>query len=306
MWKERLLMLRCCSTVRVIMGMCVCLIAASGANAQNCSTQTTCSDCVMTGLCGWCDGVCKDGNETGPSSGTCSSWAWSPNECNGSGGSGPYIYYRDADGDGYGDPGRAITSSASTPPSGYVTDHRDSNDNDAAINLSSEDRDGDGVGDSSDNCPTIYNPDQADSDNDGVGDACDSTASGSGDADDDGVPDSSDNCPWVANRGQEDVDNNGFGNVCDPHGPASDADGDGVLNRRDNCPLNANANQADRDGDGTGDVCDCAPDDPTKSCGACGDCSVPAGIASIAGFAAFKSRRVWRRRKTSRTSDDHR
>ncbi len=35
------------------------------------------------------------------------------------------------------------------------------------------DSDNDGIPDNTDNCPTVYNPDQADSDNDGVGDACD-------------------------------------------------------------------------------------------------------------------------------------
>ena len=38
---------------------------------------------------------------------------------------------------------------------------------------SAPDQDGDGVPDSSDNCPTVPNPDQADGDHDGVGDACD-------------------------------------------------------------------------------------------------------------------------------------
>ncbi|HOE62724.1 MAG TPA: FG-GAP-like repeat-containing protein [Candidatus Sumerlaeota bacterium] len=38
---------------------------------------------------------------------------------------------------------------------------------------SSTDRDGDGIPNSEDNCPDVYNPDQADSDGDGIGDACD-------------------------------------------------------------------------------------------------------------------------------------
>ena len=36
-----------------------------------------------------------------------------------------------------------------------------------------EDTDNDGIPDYQDNCPTIYNPDQADSDGDGIGDECD-------------------------------------------------------------------------------------------------------------------------------------
>src|SRR4051812_27301023 len=45
------------------------------------------------------------------------------------------------------------------------------------------DQDGDGVPDSSDNCPTVPNADQADSDGDGIGDACDSASNGGGTGD---------------------------------------------------------------------------------------------------------------------------
>jgi hypothetical protein len=66
------------------------------------------------------------------------------------------------------------------------------------------DSDKDGVKDGSDNCPAIYNPDQADSDGeimgkpaaDGVGDACD-------------------NCPDVTNPKQTDSDKDGLGDACE-------------------------------------------------------------------------------------------
>jgi len=56
------------------------------------------------------------------------------------------------------------------------------------------DSDGDGVPDSSDNCPNTFNPDQQDSDGDGIGNACDTTSPGwrSGDVDCDGDVDRSD------------------------------------------------------------------------------------------------------------------
>lgn len=75
------------------------------------------------------------------------------------------------------------------------------------------DSDGDGVGDHDpvrpDNCPTIYNADQADADQDGQGDACDA------DDDDDGVTDVRDNCPTAANAEQGDQDRDGVGDACD-------------------------------------------------------------------------------------------
>ena len=72
------------------------------------------------------------------------------------------------------------------------------------------DKDGDGIIDSKDNCPDISNPDQADIDGDGIGDSCDD------DKDGDGINNDDDNCPDVANADQKDSDKDTIGDVCDP------------------------------------------------------------------------------------------
>jgi hypothetical protein len=140
------------------------------------------------------------------------------------------------------------------------------------------DGDNDGVADTTDNCPTTSNANQADADGDGTGDACDA------DDDGDGVADATDNCPTTSNANQADADGDGTGDACD-----ADDDGDGVADATDNCPAVANANQSDLDNDGIGDACD-ADDDgdgvadvddacPTVS-GTSNGC--PAGGATIA------------------------
>ncbi len=58
------------------------------------------------------------------------------------------------------------------------------------------DSDGDGIPDKIDNCPQVFNPDQADADRDGVGDVCD-------------------NCPATPNPDQIDLDEDGVGDLCD-------------------------------------------------------------------------------------------
>ncbi len=96
-----------------------------------------------------------------------------------------------------------------------------------------DDGDGDGIPNSMDNCPTVFNPVrpvdngmQGDADGDGIGDVCDPcpldanttvcTTFDATDTDGDGVPNATDNCPTVANPGQTDTDGDGKGDACDP------------------------------------------------------------------------------------------
>jgi len=61
-----------------------------------------------------------------------------------------------------------------------------------------DDTDGDGVPDATDNCAKVANPDQHDEDRDGIGDVCDG-------------------CPTVADPSQPDADGDGVDDSCDPH-----------------------------------------------------------------------------------------
>ena len=85
--------------------------------------------------------------------------------------------------------------------------------------VSFPDFDGDGVPDSLDNCPTVFNPGQEDYDGDGVGDVCDNCPAVQiqveQDTDGDGIPDACDNCPSIPNPGQEDSNGNGIGDACE-------------------------------------------------------------------------------------------
>jgi len=107
------------------------------------------------------------------------------------------------------------------------------------------DNDNDGIPNELDNCPDLYNPNQADADQDEVGDACD-------------------NCPSVYNPDQANADLDLLGDACDPcpFDPWNDMDDDGVCGDVDNCPFLFNPDQADADQDGVGDACDNCPTVP--------------------------------------------
>jgi hypothetical protein len=118
--------------------------------------------------------------------------------------------------------------------------------------VSSTDSDGDGLADTSDNCPKVFNPIrpmdngmQPDADADGAGDACDV-------------------CPTDANT-----------MACTPVNP-DDRDHDGFVNSADNCPDEANPGQTDGDSDGHGDACDPCPSNANPGTAGC-----PATIYAI-------------------------
>jgi hypothetical protein len=87
--------------------------------------------------------------------------------------------YRDdatAPGDNGADPGDVISFTINGLPAVAVGPDEPiwtNNGDRREVDLGVPDSDGDSVFDGGDNCPTVYNPDQADSDGDGLGDVCD-------------------------------------------------------------------------------------------------------------------------------------
>jgi gliding motility-associated-like protein len=127
------------------------------------------------------------------------------------------------------------------------------------------DTDGDGIADSSDNCPNTANASQFDSDSDGTGDACDP------DIDGDGIVNASDNCPTEYNPDQKNNDNDNQGDLCD-----LDDDNDGYNDLEDFFPFNrlewldtdtdgiGNNTDTDDDNDGFVDTNDAFPLNPKE------------------------------------------
>ncbi len=158
------------------------------------------------------------------------------------------------------------------------------------------DADGDGVPDSSDNCPTIVNGTQDDLDSDNIGNACDTCPNDqNNDSDSDGVCGDIDTCPVdplkFADYGQcgcnnAEIDSDGDGTadcidscmndplkiipgVCGCSIADTDSDNDGVEDCNDTCP--AGDDTIDSDGDNLPDACDSCPSDSEKEVpGNCG------------------------------------
>jgi hypothetical protein len=116
-------------------------------------------------------------------------------------------YYRDADGDGYGNP--FMTKEECTAPIGYVVNNTDCNDSNASINPGAAEL-CNGV---DDNCNGLVDEGFADFDSDGQADCIDP------DDDNDEVPDVQDNCPATVSGSIVDASGCAVSQICPCQGP---------------------------------------------------------------------------------------
>ncbi len=166
-----------------------------------------------------CDGDCDDGDagrHPGADETTCNDV---DDDCDGSidEDAPTNTYWRDADGDGYGDPGDTIQDCHDTPPAGYVANSDDCDDGNGAVHPGAAEVACDGIDqdcDGGDAAP--------DADGDGW-DVC-----GPGDAvNPDGKPADCDDGNGAIHPGAAEVACDGIDQDCDGGDAAPDADGDG-------------------------------------------------------------------------------
>jgi hypothetical protein len=222
-----------CSTGKL--GVCAAGTTACSGGAVSCVQNHQPSGEVCDGLDNNCDGNVDEGN---PGAGfacstgklgvcaagttTCSAGAIacnqtrqpSPETCNGLDDNcdGQVdenlldVFYRDIDGDGYGDNSTVVY--ACTQPTGYVLNNLDCNDHNGSIHPFATET-CNGVDDNCDGQIDEGGSGVLDCNHNGVRDACEP------DSDQDGVPDACDNCPTIPNPSQRDTDHNGLGDACD-------------------------------------------------------------------------------------------
>ena len=202
------------------------------------------------------------------------------------------LVYRDADGDGYGDPAVSVAGSLTSIPAGYVANANDCDDTNPSIHPGAtetcnglddncngqideglgrvlyKDADGDGYGVTATTQFTCFSPAGWVTSSGDCNDAVASIHPGATDVCN-GIDD---NCNGQVDDDASGVDSDGDAvhNACDncrfvANADQLDVDHDGAGNACDNCLFVANPTQLDADHDGLGDSCDNCPSVPNAS-----------------------------------------